>query len=160
MFNELPSTRTEKELTIESVDVTWSSRPLTSSIQGARLVARGLLIELDFRPEKGHTHHCAASMENWRQMILFQGESRVVGRFKFDRHADVSRGAVRCLAVTIKQITLSFCPPQDPVYLWFHVLILEPTGREDGEFRRIGAGKVWPDSGVFDQVQPQAVQIV
>ncbi|KAF5697658.1 het-domain-containing protein [Fusarium mundagurra] len=160
MPNEPPSTRSEKGLTIESVDVTWSSRPLTSSIQGGRLVGRGLLTELDFRLEEDHPHHCAASMENWSQMILFQGESRVVGRFKFDRYANVSRGAVQCLAVTLKQITLNFCPPQDSVYLWFHVLILEPTGREDGEFRRIGTGKVWADSGVFDHVQPQTVQIV
>lgn len=159
MPNELPSERSEKELAIESVDVGWSGRPLTSSMQGGRLVGRGLLAELDFRLEEEHLHNCA-SAGNSSQMILFQGESRVVGRFKFDRHADVSRGAVRCLAVTLKQVTLNFCPPQEPVYFWFHVLILEPTGREDGEFRRIGAGKVWANSGVFDQAQPQVVQIV
>ncbi|KAH7125963.1 heterokaryon incompatibility protein-domain-containing protein [Dactylonectria macrodidyma] len=159
MPNELPGERSEKELAIESVDVTWSGRLLTSSMQGGRLVGRGLLAELDFRLEEEHLHHCA-STGTTGQMILFQGESRVVGRFKFDRHADVSKGAVRCLAVTLKQVTLNFCPPQEPVYFWFHVLILEPTGREDGEFRRIGAGKVWANSGVFDQLQPQMVQIV
>ncbi|KAH7124498.1 heterokaryon incompatibility protein-domain-containing protein [Dactylonectria macrodidyma] len=161
MSNELPHKRTEKELVIESVDVGWSGRPLTSSMQGGRLVGRGMLVELDFRLEEEHVHHCAAAdTGNKGQMILYQGESRVVGRFKFDWRASVSSGAVRCLAVTQKQVTLNFCPPQDTVYFWFHVLILEPTGREDGEFRRIGAGKVWADSGVFDQVQPLVVQIV
>ncbi|KAH7131650.1 heterokaryon incompatibility protein-domain-containing protein [Dactylonectria estremocensis] len=159
MPNELPGERSEKELAIESVDVGWFGRPLTSSMKGGRLVGRGLLAELDFRLEEEHLHHCASAGRRG-QMILFQGESRVVGRFKFDRHADVSSGAVRCLAVTLKQVTLNFCPPQEPVFVWFHILILEPTGREDGEFRRIGAGKVWANSGVFDQVQPQVVQIV
>ncbi|KAH8672209.1 heterokaryon incompatibility protein-domain-containing protein [Ilyonectria robusta] len=163
MPNELPRQRSENEFAIESVDVGWSGRPMTSSIQGGRLVGRGLLAELDFRLEEEHLHHCASAGKTSQmgQMILyFQGESHVVGRFRFDRHAGVSRGAVRCLAVTLKQVTLNFCPPQEPVYFWFHVLILEPTGREDGEFRRIGAGKVWANSGVFDQVQPQVVQIV
>jgi hypothetical protein len=101
-------------------------------------------------------HGCGKEHARWLEFL--RGNARV-GRFRFDRLTEEARGKVECLVVAFKQVTLNFCPPLDAVYFWFHVLVLEPTGKGD-EFRRIGEGKVWENSGVFDNVGQRYVEIV
>lgn len=154
---ELPRQRMDRDLDILSANISWSGQPLTSQITGGKLVGRGLLVEINFALDEGQRCTNCSSDHSCR-LLLLRGESRV-GQFRFDRYCVALTGVVCCLAVTYKRVTLNFPPPQDSVYTWFHVLILESTGNKD-EFRRVGVGKVWENSGVFENVEPRVVQIV
>lgn len=150
---ELPRERGHRDLDILDAYVNWSGQLLTSRITGGKLVVRGLLVELSFAANEDQ--HCSKACSH---IPLLRDKSRV-GQFTFDRYSAASEGVVWCLAVMYKEVTLNFPPPQEAIFRWFHVLVLEYTGDKD-EFRRIGVGKVWDNSGVFDKIEPLILSIV
>jgi hypothetical protein len=151
---EVPRERGDRDLEILDTDISWSGQPLTSWITGGNLVVRGLLVKIGFAASVQH-QHCSAPCPS-----SLVRDKCLVGNFTFDRCSAASEGVVWCLAVRSKQRTLNFPPPQEAIYKWCHILVLESTGIKDDEYRRVGVGKVWDNSGVFDNMEPRTLSIV
>jgi hypothetical protein len=135
----------DRDLDILDSYINWSGQQLTSRITGGRLVVRGLLTKLSFAVNEP----CQPSRQPYvgacSRLALIRDRSHV-GHFTFDRHSAVLEGIVWCLAAKF-------------VHKQFHVLVLEPTEGKD-EFRRVGVGKIWDNSGVFDNVERQTLSVV